>query len=246
MLDIKVPIGTKIAVITDCHEHSEQFFKLLDIIKPQKNMWLVSLGDLYDRGFGKDKAELMVRKIRELNELGIGYMVNGNHELRNIRRAKEANRMTPELEWLDKQPFVISFVFSNNTRLTCLHGGVKQSFTWDNLRNNDTNLAYIRYLDENGNQLTFDKTKVDGKTIYKMKAHGKMWHEFYDGRFGYIASGHEPQKDGAPKYYKYSCNLDTGCYDTGLLTAQIFSENGREEMIQVSGRTTGDHEVYDR
>jgi predicted phosphodiesterase len=231
-LNIQLKAGTKVTVFGDVHEHQAQFDELVERVKPSTENVLVSAGDLYDRGFGRQCAEYIADKIEELNKNGSAYIVQGNHELKNNRRGNVKS------EWLIKQPLALSFIFANQTRLTIIHGGVRPIHTWEDLANNNTELAYVRYLDDNGTMITYDRKIVNGKKEYVLKRPGKPWHEYYDGRFGYIASGHEPQVDGIPKFFKYSCNLDTAAYSSGVLTAQVFSENGREELIQVTGPVT--------
>lgn len=230
-LNIKVPNGTKIAVVGDLHEQKDQFIKLIEKIQPSKNMILVSLGDLFDKGGGQKYAEFICDKIKSLNESGYAYVIRGNHELKHIKKAKRDKRITPQLSWLDSQPLALSFVFYNGTRLTAVHGGVKPNHTWDDLEQ-DIEVAYIRDLDPDGNMIKLKWSEEEGKRVLApISTNGKSWHEFYDGRFGYIASGHNGQSDGIAKFYNYSCNLDSSCYLTGILSCQIFSENGLEELI---------------
>ena len=231
LLNIDVPNGVKITVIGDIHEHDKQFYELIDLIKPGPDNIVVSVGDVYDKGFGVPVAEAITRTIKEFVDAGYGYIVQGNHEAKQIRRhIASGAKMSPELQWLGSQPLGLSFVFSNGSRLTVVHGGVKPAHTWEDLRSN-TDLLYIRTLDESGEYIPLKWE--DG--ALKPKQPGKLWHELYDGRFGYIASGHNAQKDGIPKFWKHSCNLDSACYASGKLTAQVFGESGKKELIQISG-----------
>lgn len=233
---IKVPKGHKIAVVGDIHEHDLQFYDLLGQLNPGTNLIFVSVGDIYDKGFGISKAEKIVRTFQELHALGYGYVVRGNHELKNIKNKRYAG-LSQELAWLDRQPLSLSFEFINSSRVTVVHGGVSPAMTWDDLSNN-IEICYIRNLDQNGHpiRLQWDGKNKDRRLV-EAKRGGKSWHSFYDGRFGYIASGHDSQKDGIAKFYNYSCNLDTSCYDTGILTAQIFSEYGREDLVIARGQS---------
>lgn len=235
-LEIKVPSNIKIAVIGDIHEHDKQFFKMIDKIKPNKNMWVVSVGDIYNKGFGKKVAEKITDIFIEYQRQQIGYVVRGNHELRLIRTAKkEKQELSNQLKWLENQPLTVSFLFENGTRITVLHAGVTQKHTWKDLKSN-IEVCYIRNLNKKGEYIEL-KTIDDGyggKTM-KPTESGIPWHISYDGRFGYIVSGHSAQHDGIPKFYNYSCNLDTACYSTGILTAQIFSSSGLEDMLTVKG-----------
>ena len=226
---------TKVTVIGDIHEHNEQFDKLIDQIQPSTKHLIVSVGDIYNKGFGRNIGDKIVDKIRTLN----GYVVQGNHEQRLLRQAKKSDeKISDQLNWIGKQPFSLTFLFANGTRLTVVHGGVKPGHTWSDLRRS-TDFLYIRTLDENGEPIPLEWVNKDGQRILQASKKGRLWHNIYDGRFGYIASGHHAQLDGVPKFYGYSCNLDTACYVTGILTAQTFTEGGRAELLQVTGPISG-------
>ena len=230
-LDILVPKDTKIAVVGDIHEHEDQFDRLLEKINPSEKMYFVSVGDVYDKGFGVSVAESITDKIRSMSEKGYGFVVRGNHELKNIKRARNVKAMTSQLSWFERQPLALSFVFHNGSRVTVVHGGVKPSHTWDDL-DHDIETSYIRKLDENGEMI---KLEWFGDELRPAKPGGAAWHEMYDGRFGYIVAGHDAQKDGVPKFFDFSCNIDSSVYTTGKLTAQIISSAGREKLVIIDG-----------
>lgn len=234
-LNIHVPHGTKLAVVGDIHEHEEQFDKLMEIIRPSGKMFFASVGDIYDKGFGVSCAESITDKVRTYAEAGYGFVIRGNHELKNIKRARNTKKMTQQLDWLERQPLAQSFLFGNGSRVTIVHGGVKPAHTWDDL-DSDVETSYIRNLDEHGEMIKLEWVELDGaKVLRPSKPGGTTWHKSYDGRFGYIASGHEPLKNGKPQFFSYSCNLDTACYCTGVLTCQVFSEKGLEDLYSVTG-----------
>lgn len=237
-LEVKIPQGGKIAVIGDIHEHPEQFYKMLEKISPSSSVRLVSVGDCYNKGFGKKSADEMTDTLRDLWKENIAYAVPGNHELRLIRKAeKDKIELSKQLKWWNKLPLTVSFLFEQSgTRVTILHGGVTKNHTWKDLHDN-TEICYIRTLDKNGEYIKLEKIKnANGESTMKPSSVGVSWHETYDGRFGYIAAGHDAQHDGVPKFYKYSCNLDTACYSTGNLTCQIFGSDGLEQLIMVKGK----------
>lgn len=236
LANVPVPKGGRIAIIGDVHEHEEQFNQILEKIKPSPSMFLVSVGDIYDKGFGKEKADSITRSLQHLNRQGFGFAVRGNHELKNIRNGKKHNNLSPELEWFRNQPLALSFSFTNGSKVTVVHGGVTPNHTVDNL-GLDVEVAFIRDVDEAGKMIQLKWVAEDGgsKKLVPAKPGGVSWHSLYDGRFGYIAAGHEPQKDGVAKFYNFSCNLDSACYQTGILSCQIFSENGREELFIAKG-----------
>ena len=122
--DIKLQKGVKIVVVGDIHEHEEQVDKLLEEVKPDENTRLVSVGDIYDKGFGRDVAESITDKLKPLVESGVAHVIQGNHELTSVRWAKRQRKMTEQLRWWDKQPLSIIFTFPNRSRVTVVHGGV--------------------------------------------------------------------------------------------------------------------------
>jgi predicted phosphodiesterase len=213
--DINLPRGTKVTVVGDIHEHERQFDELIEQIKPNRGHRLVSVGDIYNKGFGPKVAESITTKLRRMVEDGIAHAIRGNHEQRHLRRGQY---LTDGLRWFATLPLSLSFAFRNQSKLLIIHAGVTPSFTLEDLVQNIETL-YIRTLDPKGNfiPLTWKGTEGQRKLV-PMKA-GKPWHEYYDGRFGYIISGHDSQGDGEMKFYPYSCNIDTRCYETGVLSA---------------------------
>jgi predicted phosphodiesterase len=233
-LNIEVPYGTKIAVFGDVHEHSEQFQKMLAEIQPSRKMWVVSVGDIYDKGFGIKTAEAITEELMSLRNRGIGWAVSGNHEIKHIKKAKKNS--TDALAWWRQQPLALSFQFESSARVTVVHAGVTPRHTWEDLKR-DIEIVYVRDIDDDGKMIPLIWKDIDGvSTLVKSKTGGNAWHQKYDGRFGYIVSGHAAQKDGEAKFYKFSCNLDSAVYETGILTAQIFEEDGSlGKIIRVKG-----------
>ena len=233
---VKVPSGTCVAVIGDIHEHRKQFLEIVKRVQPSEKMFLVSVGDVYDKGYGTDVAEAIIDDIKTMHASGFGFIVRGNHELKHIRKGKNRrSNMSKQLAWMAKQPLTISFEFSTGTRVSVLHGGVKPAHTWQDL-GTDVEVAYVRNLDESGQMIKLKLVEENGQKVFvPEKPNGVSWHKSYDGRFGYIAAGHEPQKDGVAKFYNYSCNLDSACYVTGIMSCQIFDAGGRREFFTVSG-----------
>ena len=177
---VKIPKGTKLFVVGDIHEHEEQFDKLLEEVKPSAERILVSVGDVYDKGYGVEVAESIVDKLKPIIKAGHAYIIKGNHELNNIRYAKRKRTMTERLRWFHKQPLSLSFEFSNRAIVTVVHGGVKPAHTWDDLATS-VETCYIRQIDSDGNYVKRKRTEVDGMRIMVPEKPGKIWHELYDG-----------------------------------------------------------------
>ncbi len=234
---ISVPKDTSICFVGDIHEHPEQFFKLLEIYKPGPKRWISLVGDVKDKGYGEKAFNTITDELISQQKHGIGFAVRGNHELKAIKKArKSSDKPSSQLKWWAKQPLVISFEFPHGTIVTTLHAGVTPRMTNVNL-SNDIEVVYVREVDETGKMipLIWEVNEAGEKVLVKSKE-GQLWHEIYDGRFGYIVSGHMAQKDGKPKFYNYSTNIDSAVYETGILSAQVFNPDGRlGELIQVDG-----------
>lgn len=232
---IKVPRGVSLAVVGDIHEHSEQFLKITEEAKIGKTRWLVSVGDVYDKGWGIKHAQSITGIMQDLNECNICFAVRGNHELKQIKKTN--GKLDPYLKWWSKQPLAITFEFFNGHKVLIVHGGVSPKLDESDL-GKSVDICYIREIDENGDMISLKweyDPKINDKVLVKSKS-GTNWHKLYDGRMGYICSGHNSQLDGQAKFFNHSCNLDSAVYDTGILTCQIISENGiLGETIRASG-----------
>jgi len=233
MKTIKLNNETKIAVVGDIHEHPQQFFEIIEKVKPSEKMVFVSVGDIYDKGFGRQAAEKIIDCLIPYVNLEHAYVIKGNHELKTITKSKNID--DKYIWWFKKQPLSLSFMFENGYRLTVVHGGVTPKHTWEDLEKN-AEICYVRTVDENGKMIPLIwKEDKNGVKQLVAKKEGQLWHDVYDGRFGYVASGHNAQKDGVPKFYEYSCNLDSAVYSSGIFSCQIFGLNGKEELIQATG-----------
>lgn len=233
---IHVKKNISIMAIGDIHEHPEQFNKIINEWDPSDERWVVSVGDVFDKGFGTKAAEKITQKLMDLNSKGIGFAVKGNHELKQIR--KNRKNLTKELRWWQERPLSICFSFENGSTVTVLHAGVTPKTSQESLKK-DIEICYVRDIDENGKMipLVWKKDNENNDILVKAKEGGYNWHDIYDGRFGYIVSGHAAQKDGLAKFYNYSCNIDSGVFETGVLTGQVFNSDGSlGKTIIVTGK----------
>lgn len=225
---ISIPKGVRLAILGDCHEHSEAFLRACDGLLDGQT-WLVSLGDVYDKGYGQEFGDLITNKLIKLNESGIGFAVRGNHELKKIRANK--TNLSSELSWWNSQPVCISFDFWNGAKITVVHAGFVPGLK--DLNDINLDVCYVREVDEDGKHIPMIwKTENDRKKLVKAKDNGIDWHKLYDGRFGYVVAGHASQVDGIPKFYNYSANIDTEAFNTGLLTAFVTDFDGNRDKIE--------------
>jgi predicted phosphodiesterase len=236
LLNISVPSKSKLCVVGDIHEHDEQFMNLYNQFKDREDIIVVSCGDILEKGFGRDSVYSIISAFQKIIDDGRGYVIKGNHEIRVMNRIKGSIGPRERfIDWFYTKPLALSFKFYNGTRVTVVHGGVKPAHTMENLRD-DIETCYIRCLDSDGKKIKMLSKIVDGRKKQYLAKPGDVWHKSYDGRLGYIISGHNSQKDGIPKFYNYSCNIDTACYHTGKLTALLYGAKGREEILTFEGK----------
>ena len=235
MKTIKVPKDTQIAVVGDVHEHAEHFFSLIEKIKPSEKMWFISVGDLKDKGYGEVAFNNITDEMINLATNGCGFIVKGNHEIKMLKNNRKNPKPSAQIEWWKNQSMSLSFEFHNGNRLTIVHAGIVPGMTWEDLDSN-MEIAYVRDVDEQG-MIQLVWKKINGvDTLVKAREGGQSWHLEYDGRFGYVAAWHAPNKDGKPKFYNFSCNLDCAVFETGVLSAQIFTAEGNlGELVTVTG-----------
>ena len=233
-LNIPMQEDEKIVPIGDMHEQTECFYSLMADLaaEPKLKTSFVSVGDLFDKGKGASFAEEILEFIRNQEEF---YIIKGNHEIKKIKHYRRIN--SPLEKFLSNLPNALSIVWPNGFRLTCVHAGITPRHTWEDLKYN-SEICYVRSVNDKGEMIPLIWIEKDGvKTLEPKDPNGKSWHELYDGRFGYVVSGHDQQNDGIPKFYQHSCNIDSAAYKTGILTAAIFGQNGLEKTIQTARRT---------
>lgn len=233
---IPVPKDIKLFVVGDLHEHLNQFQQIIKKVQPSNKIWFVSVGDIFDKGMGISTAHKITRQLIEFDNQEFGFAVKGNHEIKYLNRTSPKN-YSPELIWWNKQPGILHFEFENNNLFTIVHAGINPNISsWEELQYDGRNY-YIRSIDENGEFIPLHRVLRNGIiSLEPVKPNGVTWHKSYDGRFGYVIAGHDAQKDGIPKFYKNSCNIDTAVFQTGKLTGVLVGKNGIEEVITIEGK----------
>ena len=243
-LNIPMKEDENLAAIGDIHESSEFFDLITDHLMGEKSIDLdgvsictsefpekiVSVGDIFDKGLGEKYGETILRFCLEQKY----FVLKGNHEIKKIKHYRKINSLLEKV--LSDLPNALSFVWPNGFRLTCVHAGITPRHTWEDLKYN-SEICYVRSVNDNGEMIPLVWIEKDGFKVLEPKdPNGKLWHELYDGRFGFVVSGHDQQNDGIPKFYKHSCNIDSAAYKTGILTAAIFGQNGFEKTISTPRR----------
>lgn len=236
----KLENHVKFVAISDVHEHDDIFFNLINNFSFSNDCKLLFCGDANDKGAGEQAFYKIVNFIKPLVENNQAWYIKGNHELKKIKKAKKNKEMNDLLSWIDKQPTAVHLSYDNGQSYLAVHAGINPKMTWDKL-NNDIEVAYTRLVDSDGNNISI---KLENDVWVPTKPNGVLWHDIYDGRFGYVIAGHQPNYDG-PKFYNYSCNLDCGVFNTGKQVGIIFGSNGLEKIYETYGNPLLCNKKYD-
>ncbi len=226
MLKLSLNKECQILALTDIHEHPKQFKKMLEMWEPSPNKIIVITGDMIDKGFGYEAFTEICTLAQDLSSKGWLYFTKGNHELKALRKAKKKGELDSCMAWVNRQPISLSLYYPNGQRYTFVHAGITPKMEEKDLDSN-LDVCYCRGVDSDGKHVE-SRLQENGK--YKFVREATSWHEVYDGRFGYVVSGHQPILTGKPKFYEHSCNIDTACFRTGILTGLIISVDSRTHV----------------
>lgn len=204
------------------------------ITSAPENRKLVFLGDLCDRG---EDSVGCIRLVRNAAQSGLAYWILGNHDeklCRWLRKPKEGDEaragflaMT-ETERLELSDYILTLpdhLILDSGRLIAVHGGIT-----DELIGQQSNKcrAFALYgattglVDENGLPIRGD------------------WTKDYNGE-GFVVYGHDPVT--APRLSGNTLNIDTGTFESGILTAFHWPERelvsyGRLDCVHSDNSTS--------
>jgi len=225
---INISKNTELLFLTDIHAHKYQFFEALKKYPPNNNRILCACGDYLDKGFletEKEDEEEICNKLMELQNDSLCFAIKGNHEIKRSKKIKD--NTNTQVNWIRTLPLCLRFSFESGKRITVIHAGITPLMTENDLDKN-IETCYVRDIDPETNKMIPLKwVDIDGvKTLVKEKP-GVLWHELYDGRFGFVISGHDANRQfGEARYYNYSCNLDSAVYSSGNLSILIIDGFG--------------------
>jgi predicted phosphodiesterase len=234
-------------LIGDVHGMDLELDRLLGLLQPTQNDTVVFVGDLVDKGPNSPRVVQTVRRLQESTNV---VVVEGNHEEKHRKHRKNlqngrtrpgpVNDITEQLTDDDVE-FMDGFVPFHRIpehNILVVHGGVPGNWT-----------SFPSTVEEL-NSLSKRKQKRYGKvsrTRHVCKDTGKFrclnsespsdpfWSDVYDGRFGHVVFGHEPQMDG-PQERQHSTGIDTGCVFGGSLTGLVLNPDGTRHYTSVPGR----------
>ncbi len=214
----------RVIVYGDLHGCLDEFEILRQELKITKEDIEVSVGDILNKGpYLADKMiaymqEHSIKAVIGNNEAKAmkqyeKYLQSGEEYLKTLRPFEVATVLSmqdKEYSYLKSLPYYLKF-----ENITILHGGLtpdmKLSKNMDMVAKKEITL--VRYLNKKLEPIPWS----DEDNRYK------FWSELYDGREGFIVSGHHPFPK--PKVEKYALDIDTGCVYGGRLTAVVFKKN---------------------
>lgn len=225
-----------IIVIGDVHGCYDKLCTLLSILP--HNARLIFLGDLIHKG---PDSKRVVDAVRALVNIGKATCIRGNHEdmAGKGEWKDQENGLTEEdRKWLMDRPLFVRATSKGNIDYLCLHAGidqgsakavltelidnrqlpelgpwsaemVKQALSTLNKKKLRAleRVRFIRYINPLGHIVAFGSEKEEDT----------WWADSYDGCFGHIIYGHQPNTE--PQYFDHATCIDTEAYAGGDLTA---------------------------
>jgi hypothetical protein len=225
-------------LFTDIHSCASELKRLVAKVELRAGDVLAGFSDLFDKG--PDPAGTM-KIIQELSSKFPFHMVIGNHCWKNFRFRKklakdynDAMKMkrsaelkantdilsASDIELLNKARFY--FIMPEFDSIL-VHAGIPpviknlpQNKTLGELSKKETDfynqLWFTRYVNPAGFMVPLNQQTEEDK----------FWTEVYDGRFGTVFYGHQPQLGAAlPAEINKTVGFDLGCVYGGKLTAII-------------------------
>ena len=214
---------SKLIVYGDIHGCYDEFISLRNKVNPNKNDIEVCVGDVITKG--KDS----IKVLRYLQKNNIRSVL-GNHEDKFIRflEHEKSNKKNPIILDDDEKNIVDNLnekdiqylknmsLFLRFENITILHGGLQNHYILEDLTKKEkSKILRMRYLDKNGNFLSYGKEADDSV----------FWADIYDGNQGFVVYGHQWFKE--VKINKNSIGIDTGCVYGNRLSAVVFNSCDR-------------------
>lgn len=237
ILDLRPVIGNKkFIVVGDIHGCFDEFINLLGEFNYESGDFVISCGDLVDRG----------NKVRETIEWFMktpnAYVVEGNHD-NKARRYWKGNKVkvvdglakTIEqcegmdkaalVDWIASWPQIIQVPDIEGKPTYVVHAGIDPKYSID--KQSAESCIYLRFL---GNK-DFYKTHFGGRDYHNL-GDDKMWYEILDGTYN-VLSGHIIHDD--PKPFPYIWCLDGGAFK-GKKMRGVLVENGVAAIKEVDSK----------
>lgn len=201
----------RILAIGDIHGCLSAFNLLLDVIQPQSEDVIITLGDYIDKGL---ESKGVIDKLIALHEKGQLIPLKGNHELMMLDARQSIEK---EFDWLNNNN-------GNSTVNSYLDSDCRSQATLENIP--DDHWHFIEHIcldwwetDEH----FFVHANVDPNLPFNQQPEEKLfWEKFIDPKPHYsnktMICGHTSQKSGKPVNIGYAICIDTWACGDGWLT----------------------------
>ena len=228
LLDLRQTIGSsRYIVIGDIHGCYDELTALLEQCNYQPNDFVISVGDLMDRG---PKSKEVIQWFMTTPNT---FVVEGNHDNKarrywSGRKVKITNGLEKTIEqckeldttsianWIESWPQIIQVPNINKKNTYIVHAGIHGYYPID--KQHLETCYYARYFGGNG---FLDES-------------GDIWFTTLDGSYNVI-SGHMVHENPIPQDYgpiDHVFLLDGGAFQGGTLRAMIV-EKGKHEIKEV-------------
>ena len=215
--------------VGDVHGHAGQLAALLDVLAQHAGDTphrIVFLGDLVDKGPASAAVLERVMGLME-REPGRVYCVSGNHDFALASSIRDP-RTEPKWMRMGGEAVLAEYGVAHATDLPPqVRSWVTGLPTWYD----DGSRHFVHAGVDPALPLDAQTDEI------RMSMRGNFLSEDHDlGR--HIVHGHTPQMDARPTLRPFRTNLDTGIYQTGVLTAAAFSrgEPRPAVILQVSAQ----------
>jgi serine/threonine protein phosphatase 1 len=225
---VRTPPDARLIFIGDIHGCYDELLALLERVTPSANDFVISVGDIVNKGPHPAKC-LDLWRAR-------GYLaVKGNNELKLLDHAhpllrffardnRDVLRRRELIRCVESWPLVLDFP---DAGLTAVHGGFlpQMQVTAADVEAHANEISELRWIRKKGGEwISVPKEKKKKEDV--------LWAEKWKGE-RFVLYGHTPVRK--PKFDRFALGLDTGCVYGGALTAAVF-RNGEWTMESVQAR----------
>ena len=240
--DAALPKGERVYAIGDIHGCIDEFKQLLKLIKkdlkkrPVKKHHLVFLGDYFDRG--PDSAGVLNKLIKLQKKHANVICIKGNHEDKFIEFLDDPRKLAPAFFTYGGLETVASFGVKKKLLDEPVENAQKiRNQLLGNLSAEQIEfLMNLEYSTSIGDYFFCHAGIRPGVKLKDQTPHDLMWIRYdfllHAGLFKkIIVHGHTPQAE--PELMPNRINVDTKCYDSGVLTCVILEEKTRRFLQTV-------------
>lgn len=243
LLDAKVPKGERIYAIGDIHGCLDALEQMLDLIKkdlkkkPVKTHHIIFLGDYFDRG--PDSAGVLSRLIKLQKKHANVVCLKGNHEDKFIEFLNDPEKLAPGFFAYGGIETSQSYGIKNKLLEEPLDNAlvIGQKLIETVLAKHIEFLLNLQLSTSIGDYFFCHAGIRPGVKLKDQSPHDLMWirQEFLSHpelHKKIIVHGHTPNFE--PELMSNRINIDTKCYDGGILSCVVLEKKTRR-FLQTSG-----------